>query len=268
MSDYSQRMARASARIAELETRLGQVCGRYVEMIHVMGKFLIRYREEIAPYHLALALVQREIADVRGLLGDPEALERGEANTPLSRLLAEQLSPSVEEQFERVWRGKPAPNLGMQEALAPPSAEVSALYARAVALTHPSLAPDLQSRRQQIRLFNDVNRAYLRRDANTLRLLVESRTAHSNLPQFVDEQTVRTQEERAYALEQVIAEMEALLADLSYGEAARLQAQARLESESGRDLLVDLNAAIRAELATAERELAALKARLGPQQPG
>src|SRR5678815_1718149 len=86
----------------ELEVRLGEVCGQYVEITAVLAPFLVRYRDQILRYHKALILAQRELADVQAYLGDIGAIHEGEAESPLDEFLKRE-DVSVQEQYERAW---------------------------------------------------------------------------------------------------------------------------------------------------------------------
>ncbi len=258
MLDLHQQMSQLSTRIASLEERLGVIYGKFVEITVSLGPFLERYHNEILPYHRALLAAQRELVDLRALMGDRSALEPGVTSSPLDELFVQ--DPSVEEQFERVWKGKERLRASEVE-LPPPTKAVQQLYTRAVVALHPGLANVAQERRRRARLINQVNAAFVRRDETTLRMVVESAAPQTNLPALVDERTVQELRNRAFDLEELIVRIEGHDYDLRHGDIARVRAHTEQAEVEGRDFLAELNGEIRAALRRVTDELLELRTR-------
>lgn len=262
MPDLSRQISDLSEQIAALERRLGEVCGNYVEITTAMAPFLTRYRAEVIRYHRALVLALREVADVRAYRGDHEALNSGEVQSPLERIL---LLPgmSVQEQYERSLKAADAPNRPSSEPELPSTSRaVSQLYARCVATLHPDLTDDADERRRRVRLFNEVNAAYLRRDESALRLIADDLQQPTNLPALVDDSLVDEMRDRVYDLEALTERIEGQYFDMRYGDLARVRAYVQEAEAEGRDLIALLSEDLQAKLRATVEELAQLKSDL------
>lgn len=244
--------------IEQLEVRLGEVCGQYAEITAALAPFLVRYRDEILRYHKALVSAQRELADVQVYLGDTMALDEGEAASPLDEFLRRE-DASVQEQYERAWKGKEVIRPLALDFVPELTDEVRILYAKAVANLHPDLARTTSERRSRIPVFNKVNAAYLRRDAETLRMAVDSTTPRSNLPDVINEQVVKELRDRIYAMEELIARIEGQYYDFRYGDPAKVRAYARHYEAQGKDFIENLSIEIQRVLRNTVEELASLK---------
>jgi hypothetical protein len=263
MADLHEQIRSLHGQIDALEARLGEVCGAYAEITTELAPFLTRYRDEVVRYHKALLMAQREIADVRTYLGDRSSKHGGEGRSPLDDLLKRE-APSVEQQYDRVW-GENQDEEGvaaLNSSMKPPSAEVLALYSKAVSKLHPDLAPSTAERRNRVAMFNQVNRAYLRRDVNTLRMAVDATTPQSNLPAVVNDQIVKEMRNRIYDLEELIARIETQTFDFHYGEVAKVYAFAQRAETEGKDFIAELSEQIQRTLRRTVEELAQLKQNL------
>lgn len=260
MDDLQREMASLGKQLNELEQRLGDVYGDFVELSTAIAPFLARYNKDILHYHQALLAAQREIADLRVLAGDQNAFRPGRPESPLDELFVQ--DPSVQEQYERVWLGKePLRATSVSEMNKPPSKEVRRLYARAVAYLHPALTMDKDERRRRAGLINKVNAAYIRRDATSLRLIVDAHTPQGNLPMLVNEKVVQSLRDRAFALEELIVRIEGQYYDLQYGDMARVRAHAEQAEAEGRDFIAELSERLQGALERVKSELREIKAR-------
>jgi hypothetical protein len=265
MADQSEQIRSLNKQITTLEARLGEVCGEYAEVTTELAPFLTRYRDEVVRYHKALLMAQREIADVRAYLGDKGSKHGGEGRSPLDDLLKREApTPTVEQQYERAWGNNQEDDsvAALTSSMAPPSAEVRELYSKAVAKLHPDLVSGKAERRSRIALFNQVNRAYLRRDVDTLRMAVESTTLQSNLPAVVNDQIVKEMRTQIYTLEELIARIETQTFDFHYGEVAKVHAFAQRAEAEGKDFIGELSEQLQRTLRRTVEELAQLKENL------
>ncbi len=263
MGEFQQEMTRLSKQIATLEARLGEVTGELVDLRAVMAPFLERYQTEVLRYHTELVQVQRHIADLKGERGELSALDSGNADTPLSRLVSIPDYVPVQEQYDRVWRGKQPPRPeDLQDDLPAVSPAIKRLYAEIVAHLHPELAETLQERERRTQLIQEVNRAYVNRDEVSLQAMAEAHRSHSNLPAIVDEQAVKKLKRRLFMIEQVVAKVEGQLFDLRHGDVAKVRAYTEHARRTlGRDFIADLGKELQAELRQAQQELAELRTR-------
>jgi hypothetical protein len=265
MSDNRQ-MAALSRQIAAQERRLGELAGELAEMKHVLGQLLGRYRREVLRYHQQLVETQREIADLRLMMGDRAARAAGDAKTALSSLIENEGYASVQEQFERVWRGKrpPRPEDIWEAADLPPAQEeIKVLYAEIAAAAHPALAESAQDYARRVQIFSRANQAYVARNRPALGAIAAAHRGDSRLPVLVDEREVRRMRAHAAALEQLIVRLEGQVYDLRHGDVAKVMAYAQAAEKQGVDLIDQLGSELRGELARAAEELDQLKARAG-----
>jgi hypothetical protein len=266
MNDANRQIVALSRKIATLERRLGELAGELAEMKHILGPLLGRYRREVLRYHQQLVETQRQIADLHLLLGDRGARAAADAETPLSSLVALEEYASVQEQYERVWRGKrpPRPEDIWEAANLPPAQEeIRALYAEIIAAAHPALAESPQDYARRVQTFSRANRAYVARNRPALGALAADSRPDSNLPVVIDEGEVRKLRARAAALEQLILQLEGQTYDLRHGDVAKVMAYAQAAERQGIDLIGQLGEDLRRELDHATDELNRLKARAG-----
>ncbi|MBN1121735.1 MAG: hypothetical protein JXJ17_11705 [Anaerolineae bacterium] len=263
--DLQRQMASLSKYVGELEQRLGDTAGELAELTYLMEPFLVLYQQQVLPYHEQLAAVQRDIADARALLGDEKARSGGQADTPLSRLVATEDWVSVQEQYERVWMGKKhvRPDSKLAEKnLEPASPEVKNLFREIVAKIHPELATKPSERIRRNQILEKVNEAYARRDIKTLQAVADAFRDRSNLPAVISEQTLKHLHNQALLLEWVTVQLEGQVFELRHGEIAKMHVYTRQADEEGYDLLGELSQQLKQELREAQRTLSSLQAQL------
>lgn len=265
MTELEQQMPGLSKRVSRLEERLAELAGQLAEMNHLVAPFLVRYQREVLAYHTELVEVRRQIADVRLILGDSDAREAGETETPLSRLLVSDRYLPVEEQYKRVWGGKKVlkpEDMWKKTRLAPPPEEIKVLYAEIVAELHPGLADTPQERQRHSRIMQQVDIAYVRRDLTTLQSVADARRSRRSLPVLVDEGAVDEMRERAARLESLIVTLEGQIFELQHGDVSKVLALAFQAKQHDYDLLKALGASLQQELDEARSKLTTLRALL------
>jgi hypothetical protein len=253
-------MASLSQYIAELEKRLGEVSGELAEINHAVGPFIERYQRQVLVYHIQLVRCQRDIMDLRTLRGEAWARQPGFADTALSRLVETATWAPVAEQYARVWEGKKPPQPILNDDNLPAvTPEMQRLYVEIVRHIHPNLADNRSEYLRRRPLMVQANSAYVRRDAVTLRALVDAYSSRSNLPAVVDSGSLDELHNRALKLEWVIVQDEGKVFELRHGDVARVLAFAQQAAKQGYDLLDALSDTLREELAQALHVLADLK---------
>ena len=259
-----QQMKSLASSIARLEMQLGKVAGQMAELSKTIAPFLARYQRDVLRYHQEVAVLQREIMDLRGMIGDSDALAPGEAESPLNKILATDYEgiPSVEEQYRRIQEGYKGVFGPESETLPPASEAVKRLYGKAISLTHPDLARTLKERKQRAPLVNRVNTAYLKRDEMTLQIVVDSYTPQSNLPIHANHSYADEMRQQALKLEQLIQRLEGQLYDVQHGDVARVWSQAQEAKNEDRDLLSELSTQLQELRSAKQRERDELRAKM------
>src|SRR5574341_58762 len=258
MSALHEEMGLLSQRLAELKARLGEVASQHAEISADMLPFAARLQKEVLRFHDALVAMQREIADLKAMQGMSDALDAGDVQSPLKRFLPQSGPLSVQEQYDRVWRGKTVPKYAGPD-MPPASKELKQHYAEVVAAYHPDLAQSPAERGKRSEEMERANTAYVRRDQITLHGMAMLVSNRSNLPAIVDERVVRQLREQAHAMEQLIGKLEAQTAEMMYGDVARIRAYADVAKADGQDLIAELSSEIQADLRRTRDELIALK---------
>jgi TolA-binding protein len=260
MADLSQQMASLSRQISQLETRLGELSGDIAELRLDMDPFLKRYRTEVLDHEEELVKVEREIADVKATLGDRDARSRRASNAAFDHLPENYVS--VDEQYRRVWKGEsPARPTGPRD-LPPATLTLKKLYAEVIALIHPQLTHDPRERERRNVFLEGVNEAYIRRNQPALQAMLDAHKNRSNLPAVVDESVVKQLRDQIVDMEILIGELEGDHYELRYGEMAQAKAEVDKAALADRDLIAEMNATIKRNIAQAKQELADLRALL------
>lgn len=262
MTDLEREMASLSRQIARFEARLGEVSGELAEADYLMAPFLHRYQREVLDHHVELVETWRQIADRRLLQGDKSARGAGEVETPLSRLVSSETYVPVQEQYERVWKGRRPPraeDLWDNTGLSPATEELQELYTKVISHLHPGLADTSEEYARRLPLMAQVDRAFIRRDRASLQAMVDAYENRSRMPAIVDDAAVAERRRHAFRLEKLIVRLEGRLYEMQHGDAAKVMAYAVHAREQGLDLLEDLQRALQRELQDAKRELSQLE---------
>lgn len=263
MSDISDRMSSLSRQVASLQEQLAAVTGEYAELIHVLAPFLNRYQTEVLDLHAELVQIQREIVDYRLRLGDNQASRAGVAQTALGRLVETDYD-TVQEQYERIWKGKGhgTMQIDLSKVLPPASERLKELYAFIVRKKHPTLATSYESRHRRSEFMSQVNYAYVHRNIVALEAVADALRDRGDLPAIVTEDTVVEMQNLIYRLEQAIMHVEGQIFELRFGDVAKVRAQAAIAHAEGGDLLSQLNRELREEISSARQDLTALRTRI------
>jgi hypothetical protein len=262
MANLQRRIDELSEQLAQLESRLGEAAGELAELNHIMAAFLERYRTEIMEPLEELVLIEREVADLRIMLGDRQAMEAGEITSPLERL--RKANRSVEEQYRKTWIEPDKPRPDQTGSLAPANEKVKTLYGQLVSRLHPYLVTDPEERLRRVDLMRQVNEAYVKRNHISLQAMYDAVRERSNLPAVASEQVVEDLHDRVLDLELLVTQIEGQRFELRHGEVGVVWAEAQQAKAEGRDLLQELNRDIRIAINTGRRTLGELRERTNP----
>jgi hypothetical protein len=138
-------------------------------------------------------------------------------------------------------------------------AEIKGLYRALAKRFHPDLATDPAEKEWRAGMMAKVNGAYEDRDFKALQALADEpdRPPPPPAPK-TREQIVAELRAEIARLDGVMTDLERKLDQLAESPTVQLKLDASLARQSGRDLLGDMEADLRTEIAKAEEELAAI----------
>jgi hypothetical protein len=231
---------------------------------------LLRKREELAAVRAELAERELELADLRAQLKSFEGrylrqvgvlyaeLDEWEARiaeldasltpTPAAQQHAEQARKRADETREAT-HGEASLAQDFQ-----PSADLKRLFREVAKRIHPDFAKDDADRQHRTRLMAKANEAYSRGDAEILQRILDDyqESSESVQGEGVGAELIRIIRQIHQARKN-IATIKQELSSLHESDFARLQADAELAEQEGRDLLAELAARIDGKIHVARR---------------
>jgi hypothetical protein len=222
-------------RVRELESLLH---ARDADVHRVQGDldvFKARYRRQVGTLYEELDALELKIAEA----------ELGE----LSAEVGDRAKSSARETPAR-----PAP---------PPrftSDAIRKLFRDVAKAVHPDLARDAHARDRRHALMIEANRAYADGDEAQLRLILQSWERSPDAVQGTDAVAMRQRLERRIAqVEERLAALDAVLADLQASPLWELKAKVDAATAKGRDLVGEMVARVRREIMVATNRLDAMR---------
>ncbi len=232
---------------------------------------LVQKREELTSVRAVLAERELELANLHGelkafegrylrevgvLYAELDALDASIAE--LAAMLERSASARKRAQDARKRADNADEAVHGEEAKAPafkPSAKLKSLYREAARRIHPDFARDDADRQRRTRFMAEANAAFSRGDAETLeRILTEYQDgSDATAGEGVGAELIRTIRQIAQAkkrIEAIRQEMEQLRAS----ELALLEQDCIAAEKQGRDLLAELAATVREQIARATKE--------------
>jgi hypothetical protein len=120
---------------------------------------------------------------------------------------------------------------------------------------HPDLTSDPDEKKWREEVMTRVNQAYSNRDLKALRALAEQPDRPVDAPNQTKEQEITGLRAELKRLDGVIADLKARIKHLEESPAWQLKLEARLKRRSGADLLTELEARIKEQIADLEERL-------------
>ncbi len=167
----------------------------------------------------------------------------------------------VVEQFHRTWARperpeEPAPPPRKDEAT---KEQLKGLYRNLAKRFHPDLVTDAEQKRWREKVMAKVNEAYAAGDLGALQALGETSDHPGVSPPKAREQVVAELQTEIRRLDGLIASLKSSLRRLVNSQTVKLMLDASIARRSGRDLLGEMAADLRVEIARLEAELASLE---------
>jgi len=249
LNAYRATLARRQETIAELELDL---LNSQTELAEFNAELELR----IGPIQKRLEAVQAELKDARQR-ASRQALWGDRANSP-------DIPEDVSAQYQRMWGPDPHP----AKESAPPAADeqllsqLKVVYRALAKRFHPDLSPDAAEKPWREAMMGRINAAYHAQDLAALRQFAgEQSPAPAPLAARPKSRVQILAELQAEIerLDQLAASLERRLDDLARSPAVRLKLDAVFARRAGRDLVAELAAELKADLARAEKELASLR---------
>ena len=236
-----ERLAAVRAALAERETELAQVRAE-------LESFEGRYLRQVGVLYAELDAIDARIAEREVDLYDSESARRR----------AKEARQRAQETHDAAFSGA----YEAEEFEAPPS--LKTLFREVAKRIHPDFAGDEAEQRHFTLLMMRANQAYSRGDVETLQRLLDDHLEvnASNTDEGVGAELTRMMRQIQHAERDIAAlgaEQERLLAS----EIGQLQLEARTASEEGRDLLAELAAGLREQIAESERRFELVNLQIG-----
>ena len=236
---------------------------------------ILRKREELASIRATLAERELELVDLRGQLAAFEGRYLRQVGTLYAELdeweariseLHAKLDPSMaanarahdaREQARQTYEDAHGKASETHDFV--PSAKLRSLFREVARRIHPDFCRDADDLQRRTRLMAEANRAYAAGDAEALQRILDEYEDGADAVQGegIGAELIRIIRQISQGKERVAA-IERELAELRQSEVALLRRQAEERDQEGRDLLAELAAAVREQIARTRTECEAL----------
>ena len=241
------------ARVAELETVLGQRAADADRINRELDTFAAHYRQQVGTLHEQLDELEFDIAEA----------ELGE----LSKNLAEDGSPTrgrrkggARNAEEAEAEADAAAASGPERVARFTSDAVRKLFRDVAKTIHPDLAHDEHTRDRRHSLMIEANRAYALRDEERLRKILEAWERSPEAVKGSDPEASRLRLERRLAQIEEQLEMYASgLAELQSSPLYELKTMVDKAAERGKDLVADMVVRLKRDIMAATNRLDAMR---------
>ncbi|NIM95172.1 MAG: hypothetical protein GTO18_15860 [Anaerolineales bacterium] len=207
-------------------------------------------------YEERLGLLSHRRRDLEELLHDARRSAARKAQWG-QRSESDDMHEDVVDQFQRKWRqNNPGPLPPKQKSIDEESAEeLKGTFRMLAKRFHPDLAKDSQEREWREQVMAEVNEAYNSGDLATLESIGKK-------PDYVEPAPTKTRDglisdlyEEIKRLDGVIGNLEMTLKNLVNSQTVKLMLEASIAKTEGRDLLADMEDALKIEIRRLEDEL-------------
>lgn len=245
----------ADAEITRLRVRLNKK-REYIAILELelfntrvtIHEFMVIYNERVGHLEEYLRNLRRKLYEML------------EAQRPDNTPEPDQFDPEEEEEFtyqdadeNNGWRkigqakkSKYSPKMEEQ---------IKNLFRELARRFHPDLTSDPEEKKWREEVMTRVNQAYSNRDLKALRALAEQPDRPVDAPDQTKEQEIAGLKAELKRLDGVIADLKARIKHLEESPAWQLKMEARLKRRSGADLLTELEARIKEQIADLEERL-------------
>lgn len=207
-----------------------------------------------------LGPLQQRVQDLEGEIGRARHQASRQAQWG-ERVYDEDGPVDVEEQFRKTWTssGKPPRAVPKQELSEESIEELKNLFRQLAKRFHPDLVTNPDEKRWREKLMAEVNQAYTDRDLAKLKKLNQQPDREVTPQQKTRDQILAELQMEIRRLDGVIITLERSLQQLINSHTVQLMLEVSIASRSGRDLVGEMAADLRAEIARLELELNTIK---------
>ena len=237
---------RLRARVAELETMLGQRAAAADRINRELDTFAALYRQQVGTLHEQLDDLELDIAEAElGELSKNLDEDGGRSGGARRRAAKDGAAPSP-------GRPEPAPRFT--------SDAVRKLFRDVAKSIHPDLAHDEHARDRRHALMIEANRAYALRDEEQLRKILEAWERSPEAVKGSDPAAARLRLERRLA--QIEEELELYASDLAELQSSplyELKTMVDKAADRGKDLVADMVVRLKRDIMAATNRLDAMR---------
>lgn len=251
------------ARVAELETVLGQRAVEADRISRELDTFAAHYRQQVGTLHDELDDLEFDIAEAE--LGEMEKNERDRAEGDDAEAGAENgdSADAGAQGGKRKRRSRRNASSSIPRPEAAPrftSDAVRKLFRDVAKTIHPDLAHDEHGRDRRHALMIEANRAYALRDEEQLRRILEAWERSPEAVRGTDPEAARLRLERRLSqIEGQLHDYDRDLAELQSSPLYELKTMVDKAADRGKDLVADMVARLKRDIMAATNRLDAMR---------
>jgi len=234
-----EEILRKSEELAAIRTTLAELELELVDLRSQLATFEGRYLRQVGSLYAELDEWKARLSELRAKT-DP---------SPAAQARAEEAREQARQTYED------AHGMASQAPDFKPSPELRGLFREVAKRIHPDLAKDSADLERRTRLMAEANRAYEAGDDEALRRILDEYQdgADAVEGEGIGAELIRIIRQISMAKTRVAA-IEQELATLRQSEIAKLKKQAEEREQAGGDLLVELAATVREQIARTKKE--------------
>ncbi len=247
-------LAGLNAQIVERQERIAQLQFEVSDTQADLARFQQEYQNRVGTLETQLQDLEDELTRARH-----SAARRAQWG---DRVYEEDAPVDVEEQFKKTWTstGEPKKTPPEKKELDERSKEELKRYFRELAKRyHPDLVTDAAEKKRREKIMAEVNDAYASQDLAALREISQRPEQPAEAAEKSREQMIVELQAEIVRLDGVITGLERSLQQLINSRFVKLMLDVSIAAKSGQDLLGEMAADLRVEIARVEVELAALR---------
>lgn len=238
--------------VAERQERVAQLQFELSDMQADLERFERQYEAQVGSFQLRLISLEAEVEQAR-LRAAHRAQWGDGADSP-------DFNADVAEQFRRTWapREKPSEPQPPAPVSDEAKAELKQLFRTLAKRFHPDLVTDPEEKRRREKVMAQINDAYAAQNLSAMKKLAQKPDRPEAPADKTREQIMVDLKAEIVRLDRVILALDRQLQDLINSHTVRLMLEVSIAERNGSNLLAEMAADIRADIARLEVELASI----------